>query len=407
MSQMWEIVGGADKGGILVREGQELTSAQAASRLSTGATVEELGLVGERLHYKRVTGTGPDEGWISINLKDKVLAKRLAPEVEEETLDPNRTVVGPGAGVRHRWAVNIDDWKPEGDADGAEFQFLLNLIKEDDDRVKVMKFKFYDDKKRALLSRLLIRQASATSLNVTSFADVTVSRTKGRKPFLESPLVDEKEAPNWNVNVSHEGSWVVAASEPLCLTGIDVAELRRIGPNGQPIDFKKSFEKNLTKHEWDDVNSVGSDLDDQYEVFSRYWSAKEAFVKARGDGIQFDLGLAEFHWKPIEGFPSRTAYEGSIVIDRKAAPLWRFVQHRMPGKKSHWVTVARGPLTDIADAKGQFTATLRMTQDKFSPAEWKDALLAESPKFDIIPIAALVPQDDMDNYVKAGGKRWP
>merc|ERR1740122_486805 len=74
---MWEIVGGADKGGILVREGRELTSKQAPSRLSTGATVEELELVGERLRYRRVTGSGPDTGWVSIALQGKVLAQKL------------------------------------------------------------------------------------------------------------------------------------------------------------------------------------------------------------------------------------------------------------------------------------------------------------------------------------------
>eukprot|EP00408_Alexandrium_pacificum_P018815 CAMPEP_0171196350 /NCGR_PEP_ID=MMETSP0790-20130122/21858_1 /TAXON_ID=2925 /ORGANISM="Alexandrium catenella, Strain OF101" /LENGTH=70 /DNA_ID=CAMNT_0011661573 /DNA_START=78 /DNA_END=286 /DNA_ORIENTATION=+ len=68
MAQLWEIVGGADKGGILVREGESTGSAQTPERLSTGALVEELELKGERLHFKRITGTGPEEGWISIKL---------------------------------------------------------------------------------------------------------------------------------------------------------------------------------------------------------------------------------------------------------------------------------------------------------------------------------------------------
>lgn len=88
--QRWEVTGGAERGGVVVRQGMELKSPEAASRLSTGAIVEELELVGERLRYRRLTGTGPDEGWISITLKDKVLACRVssasagAPEEEEE-----------------------------------------------------------------------------------------------------------------------------------------------------------------------------------------------------------------------------------------------------------------------------------------------------------------------------------
>ncbi|CAK9033958.1 58 kDa phosphoprotein (Heat shock-related protein) (HRP) [Durusdinium trenchii] len=76
--QRWEVVGGADKGGVVVRKGFELKSSEASCRLCTGAIVEELELRGERLRYRRLSGTGPDEGWISISLKDKVLACRLA-----------------------------------------------------------------------------------------------------------------------------------------------------------------------------------------------------------------------------------------------------------------------------------------------------------------------------------------
>lgn len=70
MAQLWEVVGGADKGGIIVRGGVEVASPQEAERLSTGALVRELKLVGERLHYERIEGTGPATGWVSIALKD-------------------------------------------------------------------------------------------------------------------------------------------------------------------------------------------------------------------------------------------------------------------------------------------------------------------------------------------------
>jgi len=70
---MWEVVGGADKGGILVREGQDLKSPATADRLSTGAIVEQLALAGERLNYKLQSGTGPETGWVSLRLSGKDL----------------------------------------------------------------------------------------------------------------------------------------------------------------------------------------------------------------------------------------------------------------------------------------------------------------------------------------------
>jgi len=91
MAQMWEIVGGADKGGILVREGEELKSPQTKERLSTGALVEEVELKGERLSFKRVTGTGPEVGWISIKLPGKDLAVKTL----KKPVAPPPTKVGP------------------------------------------------------------------------------------------------------------------------------------------------------------------------------------------------------------------------------------------------------------------------------------------------------------------------
>jgi len=271
-----------------------------------------------------------------------------------------------------------------------------------------MKMKFWEDKKRALISRLLVRQASASALGLSSFGDIRVKRTKGKKPFLASPLPDLAEGPNWNVNVSHEGSWVVCASEPLAVVGIDVADSsRRLNIKGEPMEFRTTFSSNLTSVEWSEVDAAGADLDRQYEAFSRFWSAKEAFVKARGDGLAFELGGAEFHWKPIDGFPEGTAYEGKVLIHGREAPQWRFVQHRMQGERHHWTTVGRGPLADIIDAHGEFRNTLRKPQTAFSAEEWQEVLLSESPPCDVIPVSALVPSESMEAYVQAGGTPWP
>eukprot|EP00439_Symbiodinium_sp_Y106_P032013 s6565_g3.t2 len=87
LAMAWEVVGGGDKGGILVRSGQATSSDQLSERLSTGARVEELDLVGERLHYKLVSGTGPAEGWVSLSLKDKPLLQRVGEKAKPDVKD--------------------------------------------------------------------------------------------------------------------------------------------------------------------------------------------------------------------------------------------------------------------------------------------------------------------------------
>mmetsp|Transcript_19445 Transcript_19445/g.61154 ORF Transcript_19445/g.61154 Transcript_19445/m.61154 type:complete len:735 (-) Transcript_19445:268-2472(-) len=76
-SQLWQVVGGADKGGIIVRTGKDATSEICGDRLSTGAVVEEVSLDGERLCFRRLAGIGPSEGWVSTRLPQKELMQRL------------------------------------------------------------------------------------------------------------------------------------------------------------------------------------------------------------------------------------------------------------------------------------------------------------------------------------------
>mmetsp|Transcript_1515 Transcript_1515/g.3146 ORF Transcript_1515/g.3146 Transcript_1515/m.3146 type:complete len:616 (+) Transcript_1515:1-1848(+) len=63
----------------MVRSGLETSSPLVEGRLATGSRVEELELNESqfRLHYRRVTGSGPDEGWISIKIPGKELARRI------------------------------------------------------------------------------------------------------------------------------------------------------------------------------------------------------------------------------------------------------------------------------------------------------------------------------------------
>ena len=87
MPNLWEIIGGAEKGGILVRAGESTSAQQEDARLSTGALVEEVELTGDRLHYQLLEGQGPREGWVSIKLKDKELVAPL-PEAAAAPADP-------------------------------------------------------------------------------------------------------------------------------------------------------------------------------------------------------------------------------------------------------------------------------------------------------------------------------
>ena len=165
--------------------------------------------------------------------------------------------------ARLRWAVNTERWSPSGDHEGAEFGFLLSLLPRHE-REECLKFVHMPDKKRALVSRLLQRAACA---RVTSapHASIEIRRTKGRKPFLASPLPDPALAPNFNFNVSHEGDFVVLASEPVAVCGVDVAapdqarRRRRDGRKPSIDEMLKVFANVLTPNERAAVENAAGD----------------------------------------------------------------------------------------------------------------------------------------------------
>lgn len=343
-----------------------------------------------------------------LDLADGVVVAGGAPASPSNLLDsvaPDNVVGG-----RLRWAVNSKEWDPKGDDKGPEFQFLLGLISEKEDREQVLKFRFLADKKRALLSRLLVRQATALVHGLDSFEHIEVARTKGRKPFVRKPRSppSRPDIANFNFNVSHEGDWVVLASEPICICGVDVAAPHEQRP-GQGIDIFADLKDQLTEAEWQVVRSEAEacSLEQQaagevpgYQAFQRHWSCKEAFVKARGDGLGFELGRAGFSFQKLLDDPvAGPVYVADVLVDGVPAPDWRFVQQRL-GER-HWVSVARGPSSDVVDANGEFTSTLTRPRCQFTREEWSAELLRDSPPFEQITVASLVPRGEIHRYAEA------
>lgn len=72
----WRVVGGSDRGGIVVRLGREFGSPKLSERLSCGAIIAQAEVAGERLQYTLLQGPGPDTGWVSISLQGRDLLVR-------------------------------------------------------------------------------------------------------------------------------------------------------------------------------------------------------------------------------------------------------------------------------------------------------------------------------------------
>jgi len=73
---IWEVIGGKEKGGIVVRSSFSIDSIKLG-RLEYGATVKQLHQKSGRLHYKLLHGRCPvQQGWVSLEANGKILLQR-------------------------------------------------------------------------------------------------------------------------------------------------------------------------------------------------------------------------------------------------------------------------------------------------------------------------------------------
>mmetsp|Transcript_67395 Transcript_67395/g.213327 ORF Transcript_67395/g.213327 Transcript_67395/m.213327 type:complete len:306 (-) Transcript_67395:109-1026(-) len=289
-----------------------------------------------------------------------------------------------------RLAVNVAEWGPDGEHEGQEFKFLLALLPAEEQE-KVMKFMRFEDKKRALVSRLLQRKCVSQVLGL-DYDAISIRRTREGKPFLVN-RVDDPSLPNFNFNATHHGDYVALVSEPCCLAGVDVMVHETRGRPQTVQEFMKAFTKCFTEFEWRCIWGGGDDDIRVYEQFYRFWCMKEAYIKAIGIGLGYDLMRIEFHG--VDGDP--WANEATVKVDGVLHEGWRLFLH--PLGRGHWACVARGPPKEAIES---YKRTL--PNPEVDEAVYQEELHAPSGTFQMMMVGDLVPEALLAEYEGVGGE---
>ncbi|GLT88741.1 hypothetical protein SLE2022_067520 [Rubroshorea leprosula] len=249
-----------------------------------------------------------------------------------------------------RWVVDISKWEPTPH----DFFSALTLLPQHD-HTSITRFLKMEDRKRALVSRLL-QYTLVREVTGIPYGEINIKRTLEGKPYLDCDKVG-LEFPNFNFNVSHHGDYVAIASEPLCLVGLDIVS--HMIPQIETIpEFIQNFSSYFSNLEWDNIMNAGSN-DEILIEFYRYWCLKEAYVKAIGSGLSSRLDNVEFHhssWRDI-----------SVKIDGVYKKEWRFWLFELGNR--HWVSIARG---DPRAATWSYKRTL--TRAEFTEVEYNEGL---------------------------------
>ncbi|KAL6580832.1 hypothetical protein OROMI_006755 [Orobanche minor] len=214
-----------------------------------------------------------------------------------------------------RWAVDISNWKPSPH----HFSLAMSVLPQHE-HSSITRFLKLEDRIRALVSRLLQYALLHQVLGIP-FNEIIIRRTHQGKPFLVCGSMKLRYK-NFNYNVSHHGDYVAIASEPICLVGLDIVS-HSIHVNESADKFICSFSSYFSCLERYQIFSAGSS-DEMLKVFHRefvmhpcrYWCLKEAFVKAIGTGVGYELADVEFHhqsWNNI-----------SVKVVGKELKDWKF-----------------------------------------------------------------------------------
>jgi 4'-phosphopantetheinyl transferase len=235
----------------------------------------------------------------------------------------------------------VDIWRADLEVHPLELNRLQNSLSPDElDRAA--RLHFARDRRRFIVARAILRDILARYLDQPP-AELRFSYSAHGKPSL---------ARNWNsaglrFNMSHASSLAVYAIACNREVGIDV---ERIEPKWAVWEIADKF---FTPNETATLRSLPANL--LSEAFFNCWTRKEAYVKARGAGLQIALHSFEVSLAP--GEQPRFLSEGEVGWSLKCILLdhdyvaaiaveghdWRprFLEWQI-GPAGHETIVARG-----------------------------------------------------------------
>ena len=214
---------------------------------------------------------------------------------------------------KFRWAVNINDWIPNKN----QWIKAMKCIQVEE-RERIRKFRYRKDAKSSIVGRLLLRLWASLAFKIPS-NQFEFTRTDRGRPKLKLAL-DQ----GWDFNVSHAGNFTVfVAQTSVDSIGVDVMGLndKRFERSDEKIqEFFRIMNKQFTQSEWDQIKSSQNPL----ATFFRFWTLKESFIKAHGDGLAWDLQRLNFDVKSSDLFQSKKFRESVLSIDGNLAQNWIF-----------------------------------------------------------------------------------
>ena len=136
---------------------------------------------------------------------------------------------------------------------------------------KILKYRYWEDAQRSLLGKALLIHG-LKSIGLVQYILKDLKFSKFEKPYFDDSI---------DFNISHSGEFVICAISLEGKIGVDIEEIKPILFTELKMFFSPK-ECNEIKRSADSTIS-----------FYRYWTQKEAFLKAIGMGLNIPINEAE------------------------------------------------------------------------------------------------------------------
>lgn len=182
----------------------------------------------------------------------------------------------------------IDLWVADLDLSPADLEPLLTALSPDE-RERAARFAVPLPRRRFQAGRAILRHLLGASLGIAP-AEVRLIAGPEGKPALS--------AGELQFNLSHSGDLLLVALAAGLPVGVDLEQVRAVTAQ------EAIAARYLTAGERSDLTGWAPDEQEQAadSPFLRFWTAKEAVVKAIGTGISRSWSEVELRWAPPDRF---------------------------------------------------------------------------------------------------------
>lgn len=226
----------------------------------------------------------------------------------------------------HVWQAKLDDHAADG----------LKTLLAEDEISRAERFHFAEDRNHFIVARALLRKLLGVYSGIDA-AELRFSYAEKGKPSLE-----EGQRSAMNFNLAHSHGMAIYAFSRGREVGVDLEFMR------EDVAAEDIAERFFSPREINTLRTIPAEL--RKQVFFNCWTRKEAYIKARGEGLsmpldEFDVSLApgepaallRNHKEPAEvtrwtmqSIPVLSGYVAALVVEGHGWSLKTFRVEQPP-----------------------------------------------------------------------------